>query len=68
MEERNEGECSARAVREWSEGGSPKRNPEGDVGDLCSMHKGLAEFLKYEERLNPSVCISTGSMPENEHS
>ena len=44
-EERTEGECSARADASLSEGGSPKRNPEGDVGDLCSMHKGLAQFF-----------------------
>ena len=30
----------------WSEGESPKRNLEGDEGDLCCKHKGLAEFLK----------------------
>lgn len=37
---------SARAARELNEGGRPKRNPEGDVDDLCSMHKGLAHFSK----------------------
>ena len=29
---------------------------EGNEGDLCWKHKGLAEFLKYEERLN-SKCV-----------
>jgi hypothetical protein len=36
--------CDAQAS--WSEGGSPKRNPEGDVGDLCRMHKGLAHVFE----------------------
>ncbi len=34
-----------RAARELSEGGRPKRDPEGNVGDLCSMHKGLAQVF-----------------------
>lgn len=35
---------NARAASELSEGGSTKRDPEGNVCDLCSMHKGLAHF------------------------
>jgi hypothetical protein len=41
---------------ELSEGGSPKRNLEGDEGDLCWKHKGLAEFLKFEERIK-NKCV-----------
>ena len=41
-----EGERNARGVRELSEGGRPIRSLEGDVDDLCSMHKGLAQFFE----------------------
>ena len=50
------------------------------MGDLCSMHKGLAHlgklggrieggyraqvFENSKKEIKPSVCISTGSMPE----
>lgn len=35
--------CAREPTASWSEGGSPKRNPEGDVCDLCRyLHKGLA--------------------------
>lgn len=54
-EVRTEDERNARAASELSEGGSTKRDPEGNVCDLCSMHKGLAVFLKIEEGLNTSV-------------
>ncbi len=37
---------------ERSEGGSPKRSPEGDVGDLCrKLHKGLAHLGKLGGRM-----------------
>jgi hypothetical protein len=47
--------CAREPTASWSEGGSPKRNPEGDEGDLCLLHKGLAEFLKIEEWTFTSV-------------
>ena len=51
MELRNEDECSTRDVRELSEGGRPKKDPEVNVGDLCSMHKGLAQFFDFRSMI-----------------
>ena len=42
--------------RELSEGGRPKRTPEGDVDDLCSMHKGLAQVFEIR-RVIGSKCV-----------
>jgi hypothetical protein len=42
--------CDAQAS--WSEGGSPSRNPEGDVGDLCITHKGLAHVFEVRRRIS----------------
>ena len=50
-EVRTEDERNARAASELSEGGSPKRDPEGNVGDLCSMHKGLAQVFEDRRKI-----------------
>lgn len=42
--------------RELSEGGRPKKDPEGNVGDLCSMHKGLAQVFEIR-RMIGSKCV-----------
>ena len=43
---------------ERSEGGSPKRNPEGDVGDLCrKLHKGLAHLGKLGGNIFLGFCL-----------
>jgi len=49
-------EVWARAVCELERRWKPEMDRDWTTGDLCSMHKGLAEFLNDEERIG-NKCV-----------